>query len=200
MAQSMINRWNYEDGREVQYGELESYRVACRWLDDVHGTVADLGCGTGFARRFLPNSLYMGVDGSQNDYASICGVDLRTYVGKFDCVLLRHVLDHNTEWRQILENAITTFQKRMALVFFRPFGPKTRVVSVSQCPLYSGVPDLEFCRADFIPIIGPWVRSEIEIGRRGNTALVDTIFLMEKPACVLPSPPTQPAGLNPSAN
>lgn len=197
----MINRWNYKGLGEVQYGEPASYKIACEWLDQVHGVVADLGCGTAFARRFFKHSVYMGIDGSQNDYAQICGVDLAHYTGRFDCVLLRHVLDHNVEWEKILENAIATFQKRMSLVFFRPFGKKTRVVGVSKSPLYPGVPDLEFCRDDFMPMIMPYLRHEITVERLTNPALLDTIFLLEKQQpCASASPLIQPESSNPSAN
>jgi len=173
----MKNRWNYSGLGQVQYGIEESYRRACQWLDEAGGTMEDWGCGCAFAKRYVNRCLYRGIDGSQNDFADVCGVDLAEFHSQADCILLRHVLDHNENWRAILDNAIASFRKRMALVFFRDFGPETRVISRSQDPKYSGVPDLQFLKADVLQIISPYLVKEDRLDRG---ELVDTIFYLEK--------------------
>jgi len=176
----MKNNWNYSGLGQVRYGDETTYRLACRWLDDVCKTVEDWGCGCAYAKRFFNLAKYKGIDGSQNEYADVVGVDLADYKSDCDGLLLRHVLDHNLQWEQILVNALKSFNIRMSLVFFRQFGQKTGVVSVSDSPLYPGVPDLEFCENDILPFIGSFIDHKDVIAVDPASRLIDTIYYLKK--------------------
>lgn len=174
----MINRWDYSNMGQVQYGQLDSYVHACNWLDQTGYTVEDWGCGCAFAKRFFKHASYKGIDGSQNDYADVCKVDLSSHSSSPDGILMRHVLDHNENWEVILGNALNSFRKRMSLVFFIEFGPTTTVVSRSQDPKYKGVPDIQFRKSDVMKWLKPYFDSELRIPI--HDWLVDTIFFLKK--------------------
>lgn len=173
----MVNQWNYNGLGQVKYGALSSYQKSCEWLDEIGGEIEDWGCGCAFAKQFFTKSRYKGIDGSANPYADVCGVDLSDYKSSCDGILVRHVLDHNLNWSTILNNAIASFKRRMALIFFIDFGPETKVLSISNSPLYPGVPDIQFKKDDILKFIGGMVIKEEKIP---DGALVDTIFYLQK--------------------
>src|SRR5262249_37489055 len=73
--------------------------------------------------------------------------DLTRYTSRVEGVLLRHVLEHNHAWKDILDNALRSFTRRMVLVLFTPFSDVTRVIGFNPA---MGVPDISFARADII--------------------------------------------------
>jgi hypothetical protein len=99
----MKNMWNYKGLGRVKYGHPESYSRPCAWFDEVGGTLEDWGCGCAAAKEYVKVCRYVGIDGSNNEFADQFE-DLRFYKSACDCLLLRGVLDHNTEWEKILEN------------------------------------------------------------------------------------------------
>ena len=121
MAASMLGRWTpwYGGGqrRAVCYGPSDSYRVAEEWLAGLD--VEDWGCGYAQFREFH-HGLYRGVDGTAGWAEHVA--DLTTYrcSPPAEGLLIRHVLEHNHEWRLILANAIESFTKRLVLVVFTP--------------------------------------------------------------------------------
>lgn len=169
----MINRWNYQNLGQVHYGHDYSYAIPCQWFDEVGGLLEDWGCGCAMAKAFVKKCRYLGIDGSANEYADRCGVDLRDYVSTADCILLRDVLDHNVEWEKVLQNALNSFQKRMVIVVFRALGPETKVVFVNTSEKYPGVPDLQFCRTDLLKHIQPYLVREEQFAN-------ETLFFLEK--------------------
>lgn len=176
----MKNKWNYSGQGQVRYGSEDTYRPACRWLDDACQTVEDWGCGCAYAKRFFKAAKYQGIDGSSNQFADRTGIDLAEYKSECDGILMRHVLDHNVNWEPILVNALKSFNIRMSLVFFRKFGPVTKVLSVSDSPLYPGVPDVQFCESDFLPFIGHFLDHKDVIVVDEAAGLVDTIYFLKK--------------------
>jgi hypothetical protein len=60
---------------------------------------------------------------------------------------MRHVIEHNYSWKEILDNAINSFTKKFCLILFTPFGPETREIAHNRAHGVD-VPDLSFCRAD----------------------------------------------------
>lgn len=169
----MKNRWNYAGLGQVQYGIEDSYRLAAEWLDIPGWTVEDWGCGCAHARRYFTQAKYIGIDGSQNDYADVCGEDLRFRDSKPDGILLRHVLEHNEDWRTLLANAIRCAQKRLTIVLFIPFGPETKIINRNQDPKYLGVPDIQFQRKDIMDALGPVFSHADNVG-------TDTLLFCEK--------------------
>ena len=141
--------WNYTglnaagiDGRQVlSYGDEATYIAAAKFLD--HGPVEDWGCGPAYAKRFFSHP-YLGVDGAAGPADVIA--DLRTYTSNAYGILLRHVLEHNFEWEQILWNALASCE-RLALVMFTPFGEATKQIAWNAG--YE-VPDISFRKQDLI--------------------------------------------------
>ena len=63
----------------------------------------------------------------------------------------RHVLEHNYEWKLILENACKSFKQKMCLVLFTPFSDETKEIAHN---LKHGVnvPDISFDKNELINI------------------------------------------------
>jgi hypothetical protein len=141
----MVGAWKYETLDRFQYGDNMSYRKGIAFLDG-HGTVEDWGCGFAHARTFLIRSHYVGIDGSSRLADKI--VDLREYTSDADCIFMRHVLEHNLDWKKILKNAVASFRRRMALIIFTPFAEDTRVIATSTSVTSVPVPDIAFRRED----------------------------------------------------
>lgn len=116
---SMLGRWTpwYGAGHRACYGPSETYALAETWLKGL--SIEDWGCG--YAQfRGLHEGGYRGIDGTAGWADHVA--DLRTYQPELrpEGLLLRHVLEHNPDWRRVLENAVASFQKRMVLVLFTP--------------------------------------------------------------------------------
>jgi hypothetical protein len=142
---SMMGIWNYDRLEKFRYGDDTTYRRGIAFLDG-HGTIEDWGCGFAHAREFVRASRYIGVDGSSHHADKI--VDLKDYTSDVDCVFMRHVLEHNVEWRRILANAVASFQKRMVLIIFTPLAEETRQIATSTAVTSLPVPDISFKKED----------------------------------------------------
>jgi SAM-dependent methyltransferase len=107
------------------YGD-ETYEKPLQWLLETCDSIEDWGCGYGYARKFVPEGRYRGIDGSPEagPYADEI-TDLTKYTSSADGIFIRHILEHNWDWRDILENAIGSFRKRMVLILFTPFAKHT---------------------------------------------------------------------------
>lgn len=107
------------------YG-TETYEKPINWLLETCDTIEDWGCGYAYARKFIPEGRYYGVDGSPEvePYADeIC--DLTKRESSVDGIFIRHILEHNYNWQDILANAVDSFRKRLVLIMFTPFGKST---------------------------------------------------------------------------
>lgn len=171
---------NYQ--RQV-YGDDTTVRKAAAFLNDpaVH-IVEDWGCGYGGAKLYLaPHQQYIGVDGSRSRFADRIA-DLEHYKSTSDGVLLRHVLDHNPNWEAVLDNALCSFTRRMALIFFTPWQISTRVLR--EYPNWEGTGqsmwDIGFRRDDVLARLGS-VRWSSEENLRTRTGYgVEHIFYLFK--------------------
>ncbi len=125
------------------YADETSYLLAADFLADVD-TIEDWGCGSGGFRLFCRSSSYVGVDGSESPFVDKIA-DLSTYSSNAEGILLRHVLEHNPGWTQILNNALRSFRKKLCIVIFTPFLEETQVIEY-----YEGmdVVDIAFRRSD----------------------------------------------------
>src|SRR5215469_4856927 len=122
----------------ASYGDDTTYQIAADFRRDCR-TIEDWGCGLGWFRSFLPADCeYFGVDGSHSPFADRIA-DLETYRTTCEGLLLRHVLEHNHNWRVILDNALASFSRRLALILFTPLAE--REVELARCGR-TGVPDL----------------------------------------------------------
>ncbi len=123
------------------YGN-ETYEKPIAWLLEECESIEDWGCGYAYARRFAEGR-YKGIDGSPEaaPYADEIH-DLTTYKSDVDGIFIRHILEHNWQWRNILENAIASFRKRMVLILFTPFSKHTDPLTAN------ALIDLSFRRED----------------------------------------------------
>jgi hypothetical protein len=172
----MTGKWDYRHGLQIAYGDETSYAKGMAYLDG-HGAIEDWGCGTAFAKRFATRSSYIGIDGSRSAFRDKAA-DLRTYTSKADCIFMRHVLEHNYEWRRILTNAVASFKRRMVLVIFTPFADETRPIAI-----WSGIPDIAFRKEDLTEIFGHLVYSEESL-QTETQYKTEHIFYIEKNAPV----------------
>jgi hypothetical protein len=156
----VLGLWDswYEDVTEpATYGDEHSYRLAAEWLAPC-ATVADWGCGTGGFRGFVyPDQDYVGFDGSATPFADEI-VDLAAFRFETEGVLLRHVLEHNLRWRNVLTNAAASFTSRLALVLFTPLldtaEPERVLDWLLMRPPDGWVPDLSLSRQTILDIVG----------------------------------------------
>jgi len=168
----MIGKWSYRDVKQFAYGDETSYRKGMAFLDG-HGTIEDWGCGTAYAKRFATRSAYVGIDGSPSDYRDK-SADLATYRSHTDCIFMRHVLEHNFEWRAILRNAIASFERRMVLIIFTPFGDETRPIAT-----WSGIPDIAFRKEDLTELFRDLHYSEESL-ETDTQYMTEHVFYIER--------------------
>lgn len=88
------------------------------------GEVWEWGCATTWGKRFI-GAPYQGFDGSTDveRWGGHGGVDLRTFRPEVapPKAIMRHVLEHNWEWRDILRNFMQTgFTELAVLILFIP--------------------------------------------------------------------------------
>lgn len=143
---SNVGRWAdwYEDVAEPEpYGLTATYELGAAFLSDC-ALVEDWGCGTGWMRQHFPEGRYIGLDGTASVHADRV-VDLESYASRTPGIFMRHVLEHNYEWRRILQNACRSFTQRFVLVLFTPLSEETHEVAYVADP---GVPDIAFALAD----------------------------------------------------
>lgn len=153
---SNVGRWNarYAGLTEVEpYGDTATYEIGARFLADC-ALVEDWGCGKGWLRRHVEPERYRGVDGSETPFADVVA-DLRTYRSEVDGVFLRHVLEHDPGWRDILANAVASARQRLVVILFTPLGEVEE--ELARCGEV-GVPDLSLPRAEVLAAFGsrPW--------------------------------------------
>jgi hypothetical protein len=135
------------------YGEDDaSYMRAGMFLSGP-GLVEDWGCGTTYARRYI-GAPYRGIDGVPSKFND-AQVDLATYRSKTPKALMRHVLEHNWDWRDVLENFLSSFTDRAVLILFLPPSLNGTDMNVSGLDLseHSVWPGLRICSQDLDRII-----------------------------------------------
>jgi hypothetical protein len=140
------NAWYRGLSREQPqlYGNAATYLMAAAFLADVE-EVEDWGCGKGGFSLFCLGK-YVGIDGSDTPFASRIA-DLRTHRSNADGILLRHVLEHNHDWEQILAGAVASFRRKLCLVLFTPFAAETTEISHNR-QVGIDAPTLSLARAD----------------------------------------------------
>jgi SAM-dependent methyltransferase len=168
----METRWDYAGVEQFAYDEETSYAKGIEFLDG-HGQIEDWGCGTAFAKRFVKQSEYVGVDGSRSEFCDVVA-DLQTYRSDTACLFMRHVLEHNWGWRSILRNAVASFRERMVLIIFTPFEDSERKLLEE-----NGVPDLALNKDEILSyfaglsVTEETIRSQTQYGE-------ETLFYVER--------------------
>ena len=126
-----------------------TFKRGAAYLSGV-GRVEDWGCGTAYFKRFVPAGCYWGIDHDPSAARDLAA-DLAGYTSTTDGLFLRHVLEHDSRWRSILQNALASFRRRMVLVVFTPFARATAEHRRVQGPAASDFrPEIHFCRGDLV--------------------------------------------------
>lgn len=150
----MLGKWNdfYADVTEpFPYGDVTSYKKAIDFLEDGCEIIQDWGCGAAFAGTLVKKAQYVGIDGSWSRMAHVI-VDLREFRCEVDGILMRHILEHNDDWRKVLENALASFRKKFVLIMFTPFVETTKQIAMNSI----GVPDISFRKEDLTDLLKPF--------------------------------------------
>ena len=149
---SNIDKWkkSHEGRMDIKmYGSSMTYELAAEFLDDCD-TIEDWGSGRGGLTLFRKKSI-VGVDGTKTPFVDVIA-DLCEYTSDADGILIRHVLEHNWDWRKILENAIESFRKKLCVVLFIPLSDKG-TYNVEQVKGVD-IPNLSICKNEFIDCLG----------------------------------------------
>ncbi len=138
--------WSYKNVKQrtsFRYENAITYQLAEDFLKNLD--LEDWGSGTGAFKR-IHRGKYLGIDGSKTPLVDIIA-DLRNYKSSTNGIMMRHVLEHNYDWEKVLDNAISSFNRRFCLVLFTPFSKKTKVIS--QNKKYGvDVPGISFNKRD----------------------------------------------------
>lgn len=170
-----LEKWNYGTSPQFPYGDETSYKKAMEFLDGPY-TIEDWGCGVAWARRFVKRGRYVGIDGSWSMHCDLV-TDLRTYRSKVDAILVRHILEHSWGWRQILWNALASFQKKFCLILFTPFGEVTRSIGSTK----ENVPDISFRKEDLLEYLKGFVFTEESFQSATQYGLEHIFYVTRKP-------------------
>lgn len=163
--------WNNQAERPFRYGDTDTtYQKALEFLDGPGWIVEDWGCGGGWARQFVTLGQYRGVDVNPGPGTDVVA-DLRAWRSAVDSILLRHVLEHNPEWRVVLGNAVRSAQRRLCIVLFTPMTDTTRVHHMFE----NGIVDISFRLDDLLELLPLGVRME-HVDGPGTIYGVETVI------------------------
>ncbi len=141
----MKDLWQPPPGtQKIPFGDPTTYKKAMDFLCGCD-VVEDWGCGTGFAKTYMKEGVYIGVDGSRHDNVNV-HTELALYTSKVEGILLRHVLEHNMDWRTVLGNAVKSFTKKLVVILCTPFSEKTQRIATN----WHDIPDLSFRREEIL--------------------------------------------------
>lgn len=165
-TEALYGPWDYSKRPDrFPYDDTITYREAGAYLDAPGVVVEDWGCGGGWLQRHLPHAVYRGVDGAAAPWVDVLA-DLRTYRSQVPRAHMRHVLEHNPEWRTLLANFLESWSDRAVITTWVPF--RGEPCMHRPCPQDDdpppgdvdhgrgewAVPDLHMVRADFEAILG----------------------------------------------
>jgi hypothetical protein len=173
VSDSYLDRWSpwYAGNSEkTAYGDTATYQVAEDHLSGLD--VEDWGCGLGWFRSTHEGG-YTGIDGTETQWADVVA-DLQTYRSTTPGLHLRHVLEHNPNWRAVLSNAAESASQRIVVTLFTPDGDNEQLDFVDP----PGVPDLAlpWDEVESILVNAGWdvTRSVL---RTGSAYGVEAVFL-----------------------
>lgn len=172
---SSAGKWDHRGKPSEPYGDETTYTLGATFLDGLE--VEDWGCGLGWYKRFHKGP-YLGIDGSPSPFADVvCDLTHRTSTP--EAIFMRHVLEHNDNWRGILRNVLSSFQKRAVIVVFTPFQQLSDKVLTVPGLL---IPDIGLHRHSFMLAIVEAGVSHREQRVDTKTAYnSETVFFLERP-------------------
>lgn len=167
--------WYEASDKSWAFGDTASYQMGANFLSDCI-SVEDWGCGRGWFRRFRPDNC-IGLDGSHSPFADKI-VDLTEYTSSVDGIFMRHVLEHNYNWKKILRNAIASFKDKMVLVIFTPWsaGETTQIRMIERV----GVPDLALSKPTVLMMLEGLHWEFVELKSPDTIYGHEYVFLIER--------------------
>lgn len=127
------SRW-YEGAKDqLPFGDTQTYQIAAQFLDGQD--VEDWGSGYGWYKQFH-NGGYVGIDGVHTGWEDKVE-NLCNYRSDTQAIFMRGVLEHNRDWREILNNCAASAKERLCIVVVTPNGNGEvvgRVGEVAQIP------------------------------------------------------------------
>ena len=183
-----MDKWNdwykditLQDIGSFRYGETHTYELGYHFLKDCN-QIEDWGCGCGgFKRLINPNDniKYIGIDGSNTPFLDI-KADLTEYISNTEGIFMRHILEHNYEWKKILINACNSFTKKMCLILFSDFVDNTKEIAHN---LKHGVdvPDIAFSKKELFEVFDNLnIKYKIESFNTNTGYNIEHVFYLEK--------------------
>lgn len=175
---SNLGKWApwYDTGEPVDYGQSESYRIAADFLDGM--SVEDWGCGCA-AFKAYHRGPYLGVDGTASKWADVVD-DLATRETSTPGLLLRHVLEHNVGWRDVLVAACFCASERLVIVSFIPDGKGEQVGYTAELDVPDIAVPYDEVEATLARFGWTWERRTIESPR--TAFRTETLWLAQQSA------------------
>jgi hypothetical protein len=170
-----MGAWSDSARRANPDEEFVTHQAGMAWLEGC-ATIEDWGCGMGYARQFAGNAAYKGIDGSPGEFVDVVD-DLRTRSSSPDGILMRHVIEHNVDWHQVLTSAVASFRNRMSLVIFTPFSDETQVIPGTEGNM---VPDISFAKGDLTAFFPGLLDHEASFKTRTQYG-AEHIFFLARP-------------------
>jgi len=179
---SNVGKWSKQYRGVVEplpYGDSNTYRMGAKQLADCP-VVEDWGCGLGWFRQFLgPDQVYRGVDGTLSQFSTVVA-DLTKFTSDTPGLFMRHVLEHDTQWDRILNNALSSFTKRMVLVIFTPFA-RAKPHKELRFDKNYGVPTLGLNYDTLVAHFKSFTWTEHELESPETYYRRETVFVLERP-------------------
>lgn len=149
--------WDYKNAlKPFPYDDTPTYEIGGAWVSD-RGLVEDWGCGTGWAAKYIEKAGYRGLDGAWSRWATQV-VDLREYRSNVPCIFMRHVLEHNADWRLIADNLAHSWTDRAVVILFIPPQPEELDVGGPDWP----VPDIAVSGPELFDLLAPSDMPEVK--------------------------------------
>lgn len=140
----MKNYWDSVfEGNAGYYGDIDNpSRIEITKYINSTDTILDCGCGIGTLKRLLPDNEYTGFDYSPRAVRIACKTQGKgTFMAadsrqmkdlfndnEFDVVVLRHFLENQEDWKEVVRQAFRIANKKVILNIRRPFSNGTRLV------------------------------------------------------------------------
>ena len=157
------------------YDDTMTYGVGVEFLSSC-SLIEDWGCGKGWLRTLVTAERYRGIDGTATQYTDAVA-DLVDYRSQVPAIFMRHILEHNYRWPEILDNALASFAERMVLILFTPVGDRTREIAFNAS---WGVPDISFKMSDITDRFGPDTRWQVKTFETNTQYSTETVFFLSR--------------------
>lgn len=171
----MLGKWDWRYAGATQplsYGEDTTYRLGAEYLSDC-SLIEDWGCGFGYFASISKNKV-VGLDGSATAAANFIKTDLAKYRSSVPGIFMRHVLEHNRNWKDILCNSVASFTNKMVLIMFTPFVERT--YDMDQ---HADIPVIAFCKDDLVCYFANYL-DKIDTLKTNTQFGVEHIFYLRK--------------------